>query len=250
MFILLSGEPPFNGKDDNEILKSVKDGIYRFSSRRWKGISKQAKDLIKLMLTYKPEDRIRATDSLDHDWFTKMTGSSMRKKDSKSLKNTLIDLQSFRVEQKMQQAALTYMANHLVSDTEIKTLNNVFKQLDVDNNGKLSKQELLDGYKNIKGDITIEELERLFEIADADNSGEIDYSEWVMAAANKNKLLSDENLECAFKMFDQDGNGKISSEELKNVIGGNKSDLGEKFWKEMIEEVDENGGTCKILIDN
>ena len=89
----------------------------------------------------------------------------------------------------MQQAALTYMANHLVSEEELKTLNNVFKQLDVDNNGKLSKDELIAGYNKIKGNqLTIKELEELFEAADADNSGEIDYSEWVLAAANKNKL--------------------------------------------------------------
>lgn len=95
----------------------------------------------------------------------------------------------------MQQAALTYMANHLVSEEELKKLNDVFKVLDVDNSGKLSKQELLEGYNKIEGNnMSIKELEELFELADADHSGEIDYSEWVMAASNKNKLLSDENL--------------------------------------------------------
>ena len=94
----------------------------------------------------------------------------------------------------MQQAALTYMANHLVEEEELKQLNKAFKALDADNNGKLSKEELINGYKNIKGNLSLEQLEEIFEAADADNSGEIDYSEWVLAAANKNKLLSKENL--------------------------------------------------------
>mmetsp|Transcript_20418 Transcript_20418/g.23581 ORF Transcript_20418/g.23581 Transcript_20418/m.23581 type:complete len:90 (+) Transcript_20418:619-888(+) len=89
----------------------------------------------------------------------------------------------------MQQAALTYMANHLIGEEEIKQLNKVFKELDVDNNGKLSKEELIAGYKLceevFKGKLTIQELEEIFEAADADNSGEIDYSEWLIAAANK-----------------------------------------------------------------
>lgn len=94
----------------------------------------------------------------------------------------------------MQQAALTYMANHLIGEDELKQLNKAFKALDVDNNGKLSKEELIAGYKNVECKLSIQELEELFEAADADNSGEIDYSEWVLAAANKTKLLSKENL--------------------------------------------------------
>jgi calcium-dependent protein kinase len=197
------------------------------------------------MLTLQPSRRPKAAEALDHDWF-KIMNKDTSKKDAKSLKSTLNDLQSFKIKQKMQQAALTYMANHLVSESELKTLNNVFKQLDVDNNGKLSKQELLEGYKDIDGKMSIADLEKLFEAADADNSGEIDYSEWVLAAANKNKLLSDENLECAFKMFDQDGSGAISSDELKAVLGGNKSKIGAKYWEDMIAEVDDNGGRHPI----
>lgn len=240
MYILLSGEPPFNGEDNNEILAKVKAGDYKFN-HKWRNISKQAKELIKRMLTFDPLKRINAQESLKHEWFNWIENKAT-KKDSVSLKSTLQDLSNFRIEQKMQQAALTYMANHLIGEEELKKLNNVFKQLDVDNNGKLSKEELMAGYNKIKGNqLTKEELEQLFIQADADNSGEIDYSEWVLAAANKNKLLSKENLEVAFKMFDEDGSGKISSDELKSVLGGHHSKHGEKFWKDMIEEVDENG---------
>lgn len=42
-------------------------------------------------------------------------------------------------------------------------------------------------------------------------------------------------------MFDQDGGGSISHDELKAVLGGSKSKMDEKYWKEMIAEVDENG---------
>lgn len=113
MYILLSGEPPFNGEDDNEIIAKVKSGEYEFN-HKWRNISKQAKDLIKCMLTYKPENRIDAQESLKHEWF-QWIKKKVHKKDSISLKNTLQDLSNFRIEQKMQQAALTYMANHLVS---------------------------------------------------------------------------------------------------------------------------------------
>jgi len=33
MFILLCGEPPFNGEDDNEIMEKVKKGKLEFSCK-------------------------------------------------------------------------------------------------------------------------------------------------------------------------------------------------------------------------
>lgn len=92
MYILLSGEPPFNGGDDNEILEAVKSGKYSFGSSKWKGISKEAKALIKLMLTFEPEFRITAADALKNEWFAIMSKHNSNK-DSKNLINALGDLQ-------------------------------------------------------------------------------------------------------------------------------------------------------------
>mmetsp|Transcript_20418 Transcript_20418/g.23582 ORF Transcript_20418/g.23582 Transcript_20418/m.23582 type:complete len:87 (+) Transcript_20418:318-578(+) len=86
MYILLSGEPPFNGEDDSEILMKVKKGKYDFSSSKWRTISESAKSLIKSMLCFKPESRIKAKEALKHEWFKKMLGGKVNKKDSVSLK--------------------------------------------------------------------------------------------------------------------------------------------------------------------
>ena len=46
LFILLSGEPPFNGYTDEEIMNNVKTGEYNLKSRKWDKVSKEAKHLI------------------------------------------------------------------------------------------------------------------------------------------------------------------------------------------------------------
>ena len=79
MYILLSGEPPFNGEDDNEILMKVKKGKFDFSSPKWRTISESAKSLIKQMLSFNPETRIKAKDALSHEWFRKMLGKKVNK---------------------------------------------------------------------------------------------------------------------------------------------------------------------------
>ena len=73
----------------------------------------------------------------------------------------------------------------------------------------LSKDELLQGYREIYGDMAETEVDKIMAAADADGNGEIEYSEWITATINKERLLSDEKLMAAFKLFDKDGGGTI-----------------------------------------
>ena len=50
MYILLSGEPPFNGETDYEIVERIKAGEYSLEGEHWDQISDQAKNLIELLL--------------------------------------------------------------------------------------------------------------------------------------------------------------------------------------------------------
>ena len=68
LYILLSGEPPFNGQTDEEIVEKIKIGEYTFDGPRWDEISAEAKDLIARILC-KEEDRISAGDAFQHPWF-------------------------------------------------------------------------------------------------------------------------------------------------------------------------------------
>lgn len=47
LYILLSGKPPFDGDDDNEITEQVKLGKVSFSDEIWHEISAEGKDLLK-----------------------------------------------------------------------------------------------------------------------------------------------------------------------------------------------------------
>jgi calcium-dependent protein kinase len=93
--------------------------------------------------------------------------------------------------------------------------------MDKNGDGKLSKQEILDGYEEHFNKILDEEqLEKLFGSVDIDGSGYIDYSEFIMATMNEKKNISEEKLVSAFKIFDKDDSGTISPEEIKEVLGG------------------------------
>jgi calcium-dependent protein kinase len=71
LYILLSGYPPFNGPNDNEIMKAVVEGKYSFSGPEWKNISNDAKDLIKNLLQYDPATRFDCEQIMNHIWIQK-----------------------------------------------------------------------------------------------------------------------------------------------------------------------------------
>lgn len=93
--------------------------------------------------------------------------------------------------------------------------------MDKNGDGKLSRQEIMDGYEEHFNRVLDEDqLEKLFSSVDIDNSGFIDYSEFIMATMNEKKNMSEEKLVSAFKIFDTDNSGTISPDEIRQVLGG------------------------------
>lgn len=141
----------------------------------------------------------------------------------------------------MKQATFAFIASQLLSKSERENLAKIFRAMDANGDGKLSLQEIKDGYNQFFGNkLDDTEIEKMFNSVDIDGSGFIDYSEFVVAAMNEKNLVSNEKLEQAFKMFDKDGSGSISPEEIKEILGFGKS-ISEEAVNEVIRQVDANG---------
>jgi len=70
MYILLCGFPPFHEEngDLKKLYKQIRAGKYTFPPKFWKNISEQAKDLIRRMLTVRPNNRITAEGIMNDRW--------------------------------------------------------------------------------------------------------------------------------------------------------------------------------------
>jgi calcium-dependent protein kinase len=75
LYILLSGNPPFNGPNDNEIYKKISLKKFDFPQKYFENISDEAKDLISKMLA-DPEQRLTAQEVLNHEWLLKNAPNS------------------------------------------------------------------------------------------------------------------------------------------------------------------------------
>ena len=203
LFVLLSGSTPFTGKTEYEVFQKIRKGVYSMTGHRWEAVSKPAKDLVRNMMLYEPDQRCTALEALNHPWIQMYTGKDRPSIDS--AKALLNDLRTFSATYKLQQAALTYIVSQLITSKEKEQLQATFLTFDKDQDGKLGKEELIEGYREIFGEgyPAEEEVEKIMEKIDIDGNGYIDLTEFVVATINKKNILSKERLEAAFRMFDK-----------------------------------------------
>ena len=238
LYILLAGYPPFDGKNDEEIRENIKIMNFSIVQEPWPHISDGAKEFINKMLCG-CKKRYTARRALADPWLVNNVQRDLPSENVVS--SALSNLKSFRSASFLRDAVNTFITTQCISASDTKDLREVFRAMDKNGDGKLSKDELLEEYTKMMGEADArEEVERIMKEVDSDNNGFIDYSEFLKGSIDSSKILSVDNLKLAFQMFDQDGSGTISAAELKKVIAG--SGLSDsKIWNDIIVEVDVNG---------
>lgn len=237
LYILLCGKPPFNGKTDKEIFGKVRNGRVAFIGKKWENISENAKKLIGRMIEINQDARISASEAIQDEWIRENTDVGGVKLGDISLLN---NLQAFHVNRKMQNAVLAFISAQVQVKEKAKELIDIFRVIDINGDGRISEQELIEAFTVKLGrQEALEQARIIMKEVDTNNSGHIDYSEFLVASSKLEDLLNVKYLTAAFKAFDRDGNGKINAKELNEVLGKNFI-ADEEVWQEMIDQVDEN----------
>jgi serine/threonine protein kinase len=68
IYVLLCGYPPFANDNQSLLFQSIRMGEWQFIDKDWSGISEDAKDLIRKLLTVDPLRRLTAKDALCCKW--------------------------------------------------------------------------------------------------------------------------------------------------------------------------------------
>ncbi|CAN6380466.1 unnamed protein product [Urochloa humidicola] len=213
LYIFLAGVPPFWAENENGIFTAILRGQLDLTSEPWPRISPGAKDLVKKMLNINPKERLTAFQVLNHPWI-KEDGDAP----DTPLDNVVLNrLKQFRAMNQFKKAALRIIAGCL-SEEEITGLKEMFKNIDKDNSGTITLDELKNGLAKHGTKLTDSEIQQLMEAADADGNGLIDYDEFVTATVHMNKLDREEHLYTAFQYFDKDNSGYITKEELEQAL--------------------------------
>ena len=233
LYILLSGDPPFNGPNDSAIYQKVAQMKYTFPENKWKNVSNEAKDLISHMLVPEKE-RYTASQVLEHNWFKNAKDVPLSDIEFND-KNLFMNFVKGSFIKKM---GLMFIASRL-DENEINNLKNIFSGFDTSKDGQISFEELKKGLMSMKSNkMTEEEIRKSFDAIDVDQNGKIDYTEFIAATMDEANYYKHERLLEAFESFDKDGSGQISKDELLATLKAEKCH--EKEIEKYINAVDKD----------
>ncbi|XP_065011873.1 calcium-dependent protein kinase 2-like [Musa acuminata AAA Group] len=232
LYILLCGGPPFWAESEHGIFEAILRGQIDFTSDPWPNISPGAKDLVRKMLNLDPTERLTAFQVLNHPWIKEDGEAPDTPLDSAVFNR----LKHFRAMNQFKKAALKIIAGCL-SEEEIKGLKEMFKNMDSDNSGTITVEELKEGLTKQGTKLSEDEVKQLLEAADADGNGTIDYDEFITATVHMNRMDREEHLYKAFQYFDKDNSGYITREELEQALKEKGMYDGQEI-KDIIAEAD------------
>eukprot|EP00421_Protoceratium_reticulatum_P068336 CAMPEP_0168415366 /NCGR_PEP_ID=MMETSP0228-20121227/30197_1 /TAXON_ID=133427 /ORGANISM="Protoceratium reticulatum, Strain CCCM 535 (=CCMP 1889)" /LENGTH=457 /DNA_ID=CAMNT_0008429177 /DNA_START=9 /DNA_END=1379 /DNA_ORIENTATION=- len=238
MYVLLSGQPPFGGRNDAEVMQSVRRGNYAFSGPLWRGVSEDAKDLIRSLLKYQPQDRLTAERALAHGW---IEGRAPRAQGGAGLRPSIIMcLREFCAQGRLRQAALQLVAQHM-PDEETRAFQREFAALDARGNGVLTLSELGEHLLDSEPRDSSAEIQRVMEeLKGDDSSASVGYTDFLAATLDPRRFR-DGVCRAAFRAFDRNGDGRISRDELELLLegAGPGIDPGEQIAR-LLQEADAN----------
>jgi len=245
-FLVLGGYAPFDGDDLGEICDKIEEGEIIFDDEPdiWDSVTDEAKAFIRFLLSYDETDRPSAFEALQHPWLQnarRATKDTFRRASFSNAKLALSNMQGFVADSKLKEATMAMITSQMLLKDEKADIDEVFRILDLDCSGRLSKEEVKAAYKEFyETDLSDDDVDLVFKRVNISGSGMIEYSEFVMASLMSKNLIDDEKLKAAFEEFDIDGNGFIDIDELKVVLVMDDC-MDDYIINKIIKQVDKDG---------
>eukprot|EP01017_Pseudomicrothorax_dubius_P003551 TRINITY_DN10537_c0_g1_i2.p1 TRINITY_DN10537_c0_g1~~TRINITY_DN10537_c0_g1_i2.p1 ORF type:complete len:413 (-),score=84.82 TRINITY_DN10537_c0_g1_i2:166-1347(-) len=238
LYVLLCGQPPFYAEDKGFMFKQILSGRFNFNAPEWKSISKNAMDLITKLLVLNPESRITAEQALQHPWFNEF--EEKKKLKQKMIDKNVIDLlKQYSFATRFKREALRVFAG-LMTETDLKQLNDAFREMDKDGTGLIHVWELKEAMRSLGYTDTQEEINKIVIQMSYGESHQINYRDFIAATLAQEKFLTKEKVWAIFKHFDTDNTNSITKENHKEAMARMGRRLPEETIDEMISMLDMN----------
>lgn len=231
---MLIGNLPFYGNSDKEIIHKILNENVNFELEGWNHVSEQAKELVRKMLIKDPKLRPSAEEILKDEWVQNYSQYFTQNKTVAD--SALRNLKAFRAQTKIKSSILNFIISHMSSTKELDELTKIFQSMDINGDGKLSKDELTVGFETL-GLGNSDTVQEIMNTCDFDGSGFVDFTEFCVAAKNWENYMSKKKIEQLFNLHDRDSSGSIDLQEFQQMLG---HELSEDYIK-LIKEADTDG---------
>ncbi|CAJ1369128.1 unnamed protein product [Effrenium voratum] len=207
LHILLSGFLPFVGPNARKetIRKAILRGKVRLT--RWMDVNQTAINLMLKLLKFEEEERLMASEALEHPWLK--TSKDKHEVTNLSKEEVVEGLQSFDKLNVFKRAALHLIAT-MLNDEQTSIPRDTFMMLDANGDGLVSEQELAEVYGPCDLDASVFESEGH---RHGHETG-ISYTQFLAATFDKRQWVQKPVCKAAFNQFDFNGDDHLTLQEL------------------------------------
>ena len=244
LYKALTKKYPFIGKNENETIYYIIEKDYDDKNEMLLNYSEELQDLVKKLLMKDPNKRPSAKEALNHKWFKKFDGrrifTNFKKEEMKPFIDNLYNF-SFS---KIHQLVIAFLVHNLPETESSQKILKLFRYFNESGNCELSKEELRKGLKEFKPEIELDKkFDDIFKELDGDNNGTIEFEEFLRGCIDKNEILNDKYLHYAFKFLDKENRKYLSPEQIISAFAiEENSQLKEKINNILNNsDVDKNG---------
>ena len=173
LYMTLVGRAPFDGKDDEEIIKKINSVDYNKNEPKLVKHSVEVRDLVSKLLEKDVEKRYSAKEALEHPWFIKYGGRALYSNFSEEeIKPFVNNLLNYYYNSKIQQLVIAFLVHNLPNTASSILILKLFRNFNKSGNCKLSKEELINGLYLYKSREEVDKIiDNLFILLDGDNDG-------------------------------------------------------------------------------
>jgi calcium-dependent protein kinase len=229
-FVLLTGRPPFYGRDNKEILRKILRANLKWP--RSSKLSRTAKEFVLSLINKNTKARFSSEQALNHKWLRGGAGTT-------DLGITLIQsISNYSEASKLKKVLVRMLGNEMTLDDH-NMLKEQFDQIDLDSDGQINLEDLTNFLHKQGGTRSDAEMKasQIIKQVDQHNNGVISIDEFKNAKLSRTIGNDKALLKKQFERIDEDRNGYITQEELSKLFNWS---LTPELIKNMIKEIDDN----------
>ena len=237
VYLMLTGKYAFDAKEGENLYEKIKNNEIDMEPLEESECSEEAKDFIVKCLKKNYTERMTTAECLEHPWITKFC----IKKNSNLLNDDTIDTLLDFANKNALQKEIYYFIAKISSENDINKLKQFFNQIDADNSGTLTIEEIHKAFKQIDIDITEEELKQIWDGLDFHKDGLVNYSEFLAAMVSSYNFQKEEKLWSVFNLFKEGNKNKnyITYDSLYNASKALNLNINEDEIKKCFEKYNE-----------
>ena len=134
-FVLLSGEPPFYGRNAAELFQKIKTCDYEFVQPIWQSVSRDAKKFIEALIEPKVHDRLTVEQALAHPWIANVRDQTICA--DAACAQVFARFKNFGTPKRLKMELLLMLVN-LIDPLILKDNQRAFQLIDTDHSGTVS----------------------------------------------------------------------------------------------------------------